>query len=507
MTLDLVPYSQAHSTVDDILGVVAAIALLFVVFALLPSRGRGRIRQPIVFLALHVAAVGILRLFPLDGAANRFLSFAAVGFYWCAIGRSLVLLVLDVVLERRNAQVLPKIMRDLTQGTVYAVAVLASLRTTGVEPGSILTTSALLTAVVGLSLQETLGNLFAGLAIQIQRPFDIGDLIQFDADPSLAGRVVEVNWRATKVLTFDHVEVTVPNATMAKAPIRNHTKPTNISRRSVSVSAPYDASPETVQQILLSAAHGAPGVVADPCPSVVTANFGDSGIEYSVRFFTDRFQTREVVDGAVRDRIWYALARSGIEIPYPIRTVHMHQISADAAQRTNGVRAAERERTLLAVDFLRVLPREQLEHLVVKTSARLFAPGEIVVRQADTTAEMYIVERGEVVVTLENDAGEVELARLVSGDFFGEMALMTGEPRSATVKTSKETSLLVINHDAFKPILDAVPELAGHISRVLAERQSDREAVAVQSQRVNEQQVYAKSSELLGAIRSFFSLG
>ena len=136
------------------------------------------------------------------------LLFAATFFLLASIGRSLVLLLVDVLLERRTARPAPKIFRDLSTGVTYLLVALVALRAVGVEPVSILTTSALLTAVVGLSLQDTLGNLVSGLALQMQRPFDVGDWIEMDSGH--AGRVTEVTWRATSITTVDRVEITCP---------------------------------------------------------------------------------------------------------------------------------------------------------------------------------------------------------------------------------------------------------------------------------------------------------
>src|SRR6185369_7136693 len=147
---------------------------------------------------------------------------------------------------------------DLTQAVVYVIVVLLTLRLMGVEPTSLLTTSALLTAVIGLALQDTLGNLVSGLALQMQRPFEVGDWIQFDQDPRQVGQVTEVNWRATTLMTSDLVEVIVPNAFLAKAQIRNYSRPSTVSRRSVSVQGPYDESPHRVQDAIARALKGTP---------------------------------------------------------------------------------------------------------------------------------------------------------------------------------------------------------------------------------------------------------
>src|SRR5262249_19609877 len=161
----------------------------------------------------------------------------------------------------------------------------------------------------------------------------VGDWIQFDAELKHIGRVVEINWRATKLVTLDEVEISVPNATLAKAPITNFTQPTPVARRSVYVFAPYSVPPLQVHRIILDAIRDAPGLVAEPAPSVVTNQFGEYGIEYWVRYYTDQFDKRDRVDGGVRDRIWYALRRADVEIPYPHRTIEIHEVTEESSAR------------------------------------------------------------------------------------------------------------------------------------------------------------------------------
>src|ERR1019366_8980218 len=141
---------------------------------------------------------------------------------------------------------------------------------------SILTTSALLTAVIGLALQDTLGNFVSGLALQMQRPFDVGDWVE--VDPAHAGQVTEVTWRATSIMTLDHVEVILPNSTVAKSAIRNYSRPSRVSRRRLVVGASSAASPSEVHAILGEAAADAPGVLPEPRARARTKSFGESAI-------------------------------------------------------------------------------------------------------------------------------------------------------------------------------------------------------------------------------------
>ncbi len=496
----------AFDAASEALGLGVAALLLLIVRLTLPERARAELRLPFWALVLHVVALALAHALPKDSGAREVLGPIALGCLLVSAARSGVLLVLDVALGRRLMQPIPQISRDIIQGLAYAAVGIAILRAIGLEPASLLTTSALLTAVIGLSLQETLGNLFAGVAIQMQRPFDVGDWIQFDAELKHIGRVIEINWRATKVITLDEVELIVPNASLAKAPITNFTKPTTTSRRSLYVTAPYDVPPAEVHATILAALRDVQGVRSDPKPTVVTNLFADRGVEYWVRFFTDEFHRRDVLDGVVRDRIWYALHRGGIAIPYPSHNVDLREVSeASRAARTRREVDARTE-ALRAVDFFQILNAEDQRALGEMTHERLFLPGEVVVREGDSTSELFIVERGALTVSIARGKAEVAVAELAAGQFFGEMALMTGDVRHATVRAKTACALLEVPRDALKRILEGSPDLAGRISEVLANRQAELEAKDAESKRPTRDDLEQRTSLLLDKVRRFFAL-
>ena len=453
-------------------------------------------------MVVHVVARALQGLLAADTFLARPLASAGLFCLLAAIGRLGFLLIVDWFLGQRLGRPLPRIFHDIFHVFVYVAVALVTFRSLGVEPGSLLTTSALLTAVLGLSLQETLGNLFAGLAVQTERPFDIGDYIQFQEGEELIGKVTEINWRATKIVTNDWVEVTVPNSTLAKAPLKNFSRPTSVSRRVVSVQAQYEAPPGRVRRAMAEAMKGCPGVLGTPAPSVLLGGYADSGIEYHAQYFISDFERRWPIDSEVRQRIWYAFARAGISIPFPIRDVRHRDMRAERTERSEEVEA--RLRTLRGADFFDVLPDSILEELAAVADERIYGAGELIIRQGDAGTELFVVCRGEVVVVV-NRGGEAshQLARLGPGRVFGEIAAMTGERRTANIEALLDSTLLVIAQGDFSELMGRAPELAHRISQVLSERQSQLSSIAPG---MAERDDAALSRALLQRIRQFFAL-
>jgi small-conductance mechanosensitive channel/CRP-like cAMP-binding protein len=505
----LVPESlRADFRSGEVLAVTLAALLVLLLWLVVPRDRRRLLRQPVAAFVIHIVAYGLRRtVFTGDSNVAQVLVVIAVLSILVCIGRSFVTLLLDVGIGRRSARPTPKIIRDLVLGIVYILIALSSLRAAGIEPGSILTTSALLTAVVGFSLQETLGNLFAGLALQMQAPFEVGDWIQYSEDAKGVGKVLEINWRSTKLLTLDEVEIIVPNGTLGKSTIANYTKPSPRLRRSVFVSVDLAVPPRKVQRLIADAIKGSFGVLDDPPPSVVTRDFDDAGTQLWVRFWTDEFQKWGQVEGEVRDRIWYALSRAGVELAFKHYDILHHEINDATRDRERATRHEKNRAALRAVDFLAALPPQDVERLASAAEAHTYAAGEIVVRKGEDADHMFIVQSGEVRVIIPGPHGErMEVARLGVGKFFGEMALMTGEPRSADVVAARDSELIVVGHEAFQDVLAAHPEFAETVSRIIAERQAKLDEQAAKSTATTGEDIEERTSLLLGKIKKFFSL-
>lgn len=489
------------------IGIAIAFALLIALRLVLPPQERRLVRAPLGLLIGHVAIV-VLRVVVPDPPPEfvRPIEILGLTLLLLSIARAGYLLLVHGVLQRRGPRrTIPGIIRDMLQVGVYLVVALYVLHRAGVDPSSLLTTSAVLTAVIGFALQDTLGNLFAGLAIQLQQPFEVGDWIQFDDDPDHIGEVIEINWRAARILTIERIEVTVPNNLLAKAPIRNFSKPTRLVRRSATVLAPYDTPPARVHRLLAEAVVEVDGVRSHPAPDIQTIQFTERGIEYRVRYFIEDFDQREVLDGRVRDRMWYALRRAAVPIPAPQRRVTMIEQNAASAEHEAQAQIADVERALGRLPLFKPLSHELLHELAMHTERRLYAHGELVIQQGDHGQELFIVERGKVEVLVDRHHGMEHVATLGPRDFFGEMSLLTGEQRRATVRSEGEVALLVVSKDALQPILEASPQLATDISEVLAEREVALGRQSHAPER-SEDEATERRGELLSRIRQFFSI-
>ena len=496
-----------HLGHQGIAGLITALVPIIVTLLFAPPSRKSRIRPAVYLLLVHLVLFGIGRLFESETSGRRILDLASNFFLLASIGRGLFVLFTGV-LFRAAADRFPQIFLDILHALIYIAAFLYILSEGGADPVSLVTGSALLTAIIGLSLRDTLGNLFAGLALQAQRPFDVGDWIQWDDVLEHTGKVVEINWRATRVLTLDAIEISVPHSTLGQALIMNYTKPTRWSRRSIRFNAPFEVPTRTVQKLVLDAVAGSFGVLDDPPPSVVTQDFVDSGVQYWLRFFTADFDQRDRVDGEVRDRIWYAFSRAGVPMPPPQRGIALEDVSRQGKELKLQEQAAARKAVLHGVDFLSELEGATLEHLAEMSRTALYAPGELILRTGEPGDEMFIIRHGETAILIEGpDRKMVEVARLGPGQFFGEMSLLAGEPRSATVQATSPCELLVIGKAAFGRILMESPTLAERVSQIVTHRN-------MTSQRVkqNDPAAETKASEeesvarLLKSIKKFFSI-
>jgi small-conductance mechanosensitive channel/CRP-like cAMP-binding protein len=482
---------------------VAMAALLLLGRALLRVEDRKRLRLAVAFFTLFFLCWPIRALFLAAGDLNHYGTIvltSAVLLVWGIIGVG-GLLFFDLIARRVGV---PKILRDLTTTVASFIALVTLLSRSGVNLLSIITTSAVLTAVIGLALQDTLGNLMSGIALQLESSIAIGDWIRVDKDGQV-GRVREVRWRSTVIETRNADLIIIPNAIVTKSLITNFSKDGLENRRWVYFNVHLRHPPNHVIATVKAALTDIPNVSDKTPPDVVLMDFGESWARYAVRYRLIDFRPDDPTDSAVRTRIWYTLHRASLEMPYPAHNVFVTELDAARDQRKGEAEHRCRLDALKQVHFLAPLDDSERAHLADGLRHEVYGPGEAIIRAGAPGDSLYLMRSGEVLVKIGGNGLEREVATLQAGDFFGEMSLMTGEPRRATVVAKGDAECYVVDRALFQNILQRKESLVGEIGRLLHQREMELKGEQAGLSADAAARAHAQSA-LLGRIKSFFGL-
>ncbi|MBI2925525.1 MAG: mechanosensitive ion channel, partial [Verrucomicrobia bacterium] len=347
--------------------------------------------------------LGVLyRLFCVALAANVALALFLPQSPWRAeLAAALVLLaaifalaladrfVGDIYFEQRRQTQVPKLYREVIAILVVATILILILQA-GFDlriPG-LLAGSGIAAIIVGLAMQDLLGNIIAGLAIHLEKPFQVGDWLLVEGQHV---EVMEINWRATRLRNNDRVFLDLPNSQLAKQTITNFTHSRDRHGLRLEVGIDYSMPPNRVKEALLHAARQAPGVLAEPPPKVFLRNFGDSSIEYQVRFWIQGHEKQNDIYDAIRTNIWYELHRRQIKIPFPIRTLHVER----GRQSRDGENRAAALAMLRSQPLFQALADEQLDLLVARARLLHFGRGERIIEQGAAGESMFVLVSGE----------------------------------------------------------------------------------------------------------------
>src|SRR4051812_30802650 len=426
-----------------ILGIAAIAAVLGFMSLTVNRLVRRKLRLSLFLLVLYVAIEAAIALYGFtDVTRDHLASFANLALA-AALINALVFVVSNPLRVDRVPERFPIILQD---SIVIALVLLASTFLSR----ELVTTSAVSAVVIGFALQDTLGNAFAGLAIQSEKPFHVGQWVRVGDHHE--GRVSEVTWRATKLRTKAGNFVILPNNVVAKEAIVNNSEPAPAMRLEVEVGASYLVPPNQVKAAMMEALRHCSRVMPAPSPEVLLVSFDASAINYRARFWIADFAGDEVARDEVRTAIYYSFQRHNIEIPWPLQVQYEREwVEPDVSKKVE-----EEERLLADVDLFASLPPEMRNQIALAAPMAVYGSGETIVRQGEEGQSMFIVLSGEVRVVLEPNRDEV--ARIQRGGYFGEMSLLTGEPRSATVVAAGDVVVVEIGAELFRRLGAVHPE-------------------------------------------------
>jgi small-conductance mechanosensitive channel/CRP-like cAMP-binding protein len=465
--------------------IATAVVLLAIYFIFKFDQGiRDLLSAQKGFATMANTIVGVLRL----------VSFAILAYL---VVRALNVLIFGLVFRFRRGFEAPTLVRNIFSIVAFTALffVIFTIEFPEADLGAVFTTSAIFGVILGLALQDTLGNFFAGISLQADRPFQVGDVITVGAERH-TGVVEEITWRAVKIRTFQNHIVLISNSTAAKEPIEVCPRE-NLNARIVFFNTLYTDSPAKTIHVVREAVREADNVSQKVTPIVRIRNLGESGVDYEVKYWLEDYVKYNDTDALVRQRIWYAFRRAGLTFAYPTRTLVVERKPKTPEQDVGGA-IVER---LAAVDIFAPLSAEETAMLAQAATSHIFAPGETVIRAGDPGSSMFVVHNGRVEVQLNENGRARTVATLSEGAFFGEMALFTGEPRTANIVALEETEVLEIGHAAMKQVFDTNPDLVESLSHIIAER---RQGLAA-SEELSAADKY-QSAGLLTSIKRFFGL-
>jgi len=414
--------------------------------------------------------------------------------FWAALLLLNILeaLAIQVYSLRGRSFPIPSLLRNIIRFVYLLLALFAILRFgLKIDISPLLASTALLTAVIGFALQGVLGNLLGGMSLHLTRSMVPGDWIRVGDDE---GRVVATNWRETRLRTLGGHTIVVPNSIVSSSVVRNLSTPTPVRRHQINVGASYSDAPGEVIAALESAAGQVPEVLRRPKPSAYVTEYQDYGINYVLRYWSKRYFDRVPIDGDVGRMIWYEFKRRGIEIPFPMSDKLLNDFMAVVyRQRKLPPEDGELERRgrVLAGSALwkellvdregkPLLDREDAGRLAADLRFVRYTDGETLFRQGEAGENCYVVVRGKLKVSVAGEEGvaahEIEIGER---GLVGEMSLLTGFPRTATVSAAGETELLEVNRAAFTRLLGLRPEIPEKLADLAAER-AEKNAAALE---------------------------
>jgi small-conductance mechanosensitive channel len=489
------------------------------------------LRKKTVFLLLSIAIITlVLIIIPTDETLNEYLKqvtmFNAEGSMPSQVGETIKnlffhlahiikiilwmamviifvryvnYLIFHLALRNTNQNEISSLLKTVLSIVVCIVAffIIFQSQYPKIELAPLFTGSTILGIVVGLALQDTLGNLFAGIALQADQPFQIGDVINLQNN-RWTGVVEQVSWRGVKIRTFQNKIVVISNSSLGKEFIEVSPRD-NLNARLVFFNTLYSTSPSRTIHLIREVVRQVENVSPKIRPVVRIRNLGDNGIDFEVKYWLEDYTKYNDTDALIRQRIWYVFQRENIHFAFPTRTLYIEkqELEPGFAESVNEIfdRLSE-------VPIFAPLTDEETQQIAEVVEAKIFASGEKIVRRGQDGKSMYVIHRGSVKVQITEDGKIKVLRNLSEGDFFGEMGLFTGEPRTATVVAQEETEVLEIKHTCLKPILEANPELVERFVEIIEQRRA-------KLTEVNAPQTAADPSMKSGmfdSIRKFFGL-
>lgn len=411
----------------------------------------------------------------------------------------------DLYFEQRRQIPIPHFVREVVALIIFLIALLIVLSIGYHAQGqlkTLLAGSGVIALIFGFAGQNLFGGIIAGTSLQINRPFKVGDWLKVG---ETYAELMEINWRSIRLRTNDGIYLDIPNYEIVRQTITNLHYPTEVHAMRVRVGAEYGTPPNKVKDALKRATNNANLVLKEPPVKVFLVDFADHAVLYEIKFYMGNHAAINEVEDAIRTNIWYEFRRQRITIPFPIRTLHVERkrvgLGTEDHERAIGILRSE--------PLFHCLSDEQVENLVNQSHLDQFGRGERIIEEGAAGASMFIMLQGTANVSVNKNGSSIPVATLKSGDCFGEMSLLTGERRSATIHAQNDCFVMEISQETMRDVIRETPECLRQLSEILAARRLETEGI-VREAAVPSQQREAKEREyrasFLAGLKRIFSI-
>jgi small-conductance mechanosensitive channel len=412
--------------------------------------------------------------------------------------------VWDLYFEKNRQTPIPHFLREVVGGVIFLIILLLILSYGyHAEPQlkGLLAGSGVVAIILGFAGQNLFAGIIGGISIQINRPYKVGDWLKVGDN---YGEVREINWRSTRLCTNDDIYFDIPNNEMVSHQIVNLHYPTEVHAMRIRVGVDYTVPPNRVKDALGRAAQRAKNVLSNPPVRVFLVDFSDYAMTYEIKFYMGNHSRINETNDSVRTNVWYELKRQGITIPFPIRTLQVERKKAPPVQEEQ----AEAASILRGEPLFECLSEEQLSQMVNQARLKLFGRGEPVIEEGAAGESMFVMLRGAANVFVSKNGSKIQVATLRAGDCFGEMSLLTGEPRSATVRADGDCYVMEIGKPVMGKVLSEAPTCMEQLSQLLAQRRMETEGILKEATSTDEHALTERqyTANFLQRLRTFFQL-
>ncbi len=498
----------SHETLHDaIMFATGALVVVLVSFLFPPERRKGLLAMAIVATVGVAALWGHVEYQGFVGSRTitviiRELILFVVAF---AVIRVFMIFVLSTLLARLAV---PRIVSEFTLVLILISYALFRLSAIGVNLAGVVTTSAVITGALAFSAQEMLGNLWAGISLQLENTVRLGDWVKIGNE---TGQVVSIRWRSMAIATNNNETFVVPNSQLMKDKVivlgrRGEEKA--CWRRWVAFQVDYDYPPARVCAVVTDALQRAEilNMTHDPQPMCLCDRFDESGAEYVVVYQLIDPKREWPTKSDVLTHTYAALVRAGMPIPYPRQVVEILRDRKGERARLDDL---QKRAVVDEVELFATLTSAEKDMLARQLRTSPYVSDDIICRQGEPADSLFVLAQGHVHVVGDSRDGTVrhKFATLEAPAYFGEMGLLLGAPRGATVLASGDVMCYQLDKRGFDAILKARPEIATAMSEVLAKRQAANVAT-LQALDAEQHARHASgtAAEMVRRIRDFFGL-